>query len=112
MTVLNDMNLRIGTIATLVAAFSGTLPAAAADPQLVNLVMPDAKLLGGVNVNQAKASPFGQYILTQMTSQDQELQKLTALTGFDPTRDVQELLLASDGNPKNHTGLALARGTF
>src|SRR5262249_46705030 len=40
------------------------------------------------------------------------LQQLATLTGFDPTRDVQELLLASSGAPGGKTGLALARGTF
>jgi hypothetical protein len=34
------------------------------------------------------------------------------LTGFDPRRDVRELLVASDGVPSGKTGLALAKGTF
>jgi hypothetical protein len=79
--------------------------------------MPDAKVLAGVNVEQAKTTPFGQYVLSQMQSQNLEMQKLEALTGFDPTRDVRELLVASavpNGAtaPDNQTGLFLARGTF
>lgn len=85
------------------------LPAKAADPQLLNLVMPDAAVLAGVNVDQAKTSPFGQYVLSQM--QNSDLQQLTAATGFDPTRDVHELLVAA-GAPGSKTGLALVRGTF
>ena len=54
------MNARFLTTATLTTVFAGVLPATAADPQLLNLVMPDAKVLAGVNVDQAKTSPFGQ----------------------------------------------------
>src|SRR5262249_51828854 len=41
-----------------------------------------------------------------------ELKKLEALTGFDPTRDVREVLVASNSTGTDHTGLFLARGTF
>jgi hypothetical protein len=47
-----------------------------------------------------------------MQTQDTELQKLVTMTGFDPRRDVRELLVASDGVPQGKTGLALAKGTF
>lgn len=111
------MNARMLTTATLAIAITAVLPAKAADPQLLNLVMPDAKVLAGVNVDQAKTSAFGQYVLSQIPSGDQELQKLTALTGFDPTRDVHELLVASNavasGTDSPHgSGLVLARGNF
>jgi hypothetical protein len=104
------MKARILTTAALAAVFSSALPAA--DPQLLNLVMPDAKVLAGVNVDQAKATPFGQFVLTLAQPQDQKLQQLATLTGFDPRRDVHELLLASGGAPGDKTGLALARGAF
>jgi len=96
--------------ATLITAFSGSL--SAADPQLLNLVMPDAKVLAGVNVQQAKGTQFGQWVLNQMQTQDAQLQQLVTLTGFDPRRDVNELLVASDGTPGSKTGLALAKGAF
>jgi len=95
--------------ATLLTAFSGVL--SAADPQLLNLVMPDAKVLAGVNVEQAKGTQFGQFVLNQLQTQDADLQKLATLTGFDPRRDVRELLVASTGVQGN-TGLALAKGQF
>jgi len=96
--------------ATLLTAFSGAL--SAADPQLLNLVMPDAKVLAGVNVEQAKGTQFGQYVLNQLQTHDAQMQQLVALTGFDPRRDVRELLVASDGVPGSKTGLALAKGNF
>lgn len=102
------------TTATLFTAFAGVLGAHAADSQLLGLVMPDAKIVAGVNVDQAKASPFGLYVLTQMQSNNTAMQGLVALTGFDPTRDVHELLAATNGTPGGQTpaGLVLARGNF
>jgi hypothetical protein len=101
--------------ATLFTTFSGVL--SAADPMLLNLVMPDAKVVAGVNVQQAKGTLFGQYILSQMQTTDAHMQELVALTGFDPRRDVIELLVASNAAPAanhepNKVGLALALGTF
>jgi hypothetical protein len=106
---MNGMKAQILT-ATLFTAFSGAL--SAADLTLLNLVMPDAKVLAGVNVQQAKGTQFGQYILNELQSHDADLQKLATLTGFDPRRDVNELLVASDGVPGGKTGLALAKGNF
>src|SRR5690242_3370229 len=106
-----NMNLPILNAATLAAICAGLLPAA--DPGLVNLVMPDAKVLAGVNVDQAKSTPFGVYVLGQIQAQAaQHLQQVSALTGFDPTRDLHEILIASNGVPGGHTGLVLARGNF
>jgi hypothetical protein len=106
------MKARILTATAIVTSLSGLAPARAADQELINLLMPDAKVVAGVNVIQAKASPFGQYVLQQMQSQDRHMRDLALQTGFDPTRDVHELLVASSGVPGKETGLALARGNF
>src|SRR4051794_25481921 len=109
------MNARILTTAAMMSALCGVLPANAADPQLLSLVMPDAKVLAGVNVDQAKVTPFGLYILGQMQLQDAHLKELTTLTGFDPSRDVHELLVATNSTASGkgpQTGLAVARGNF
>jgi hypothetical protein len=105
------MKTQIFATAMLLAVSSGAL--SAADPRLLSLAMPDATALAGVNVDQAKATPFGLFVLTTLLqTQDQKLQQLATLTGFDPRRDVNELLLASTGAPGSKTGLALARGVF
>jgi hypothetical protein len=108
------MNARIATTTTLFAAFAGVLTARAADSQLLSLMMPEAKVLAGVNVDQAKASPFGLYVLTQMQSANSGMKDLVALTGFDPTRDVHEVLAATSSTPGGQTpmGLVAARGNF
>jgi hypothetical protein len=103
-----DMTARILTAMALAAGFCPTLPAV--DPRLLNLVMPDAVVLAGVNVTQAEATPFGQWVLGQLGTNDPKMQQLATLTGFDPRKDVNELLVASNGAAK--TGLALATGTF
>ena len=67
-----SMKASIFAAAPLTIVFAGLLPAA--DPQLLNLVMPDAKMLADVNVDQAKASPFGQFVLAQIQAQSQQQQ--------------------------------------
>jgi hypothetical protein len=108
------MNATILTTATFATVMATVLPARAADPQLLNLVMPDATVVAGVNVEQAKTTPFGQYVLSLIQPNDPHLKEIADLTGFDPTRDVREVLVASNGTPggTQHSGLALARGNF
>jgi hypothetical protein len=81
----------------------------AADPTLMNMIMPDAKIVAGVNVSKAETSPFGQYILRSMPT-DKGFEQFITTSGFDPRTDVQEILAASNAAPK--TGLVLARGKF
>ena len=58
-------------IVALIALFTVSAAlSAAADPQLLNLVMPDAQVMAGVNVEQAKTTPFGQYVLSQIQPKD------------------------------------------
>lgn len=104
------MKARILISSMIVTTFAGVLPAV--DQQLLNLVMPDAKILAGVNVASAKSSPFGQYVLAQIAPHNEELQKMAVMTGFDPRQDLVEILAATNGATGNHSGLALASGTF
>ena len=100
-------------IAILAAAFVFSGAAYPADPRLLNLVMPDAKVVAGVNVNSVKVSPLGAFLMSQIGANGaQALQKFAAATGFDPTRDANELLAASNGAAGSHSGLVLALGTF
>jgi hypothetical protein len=91
-----------------------TLPAAV-DPALLDLVMPDVKVLAGIQVQQSLASPFGRYFLTQIPSNDGML-KFAAATGFDLRRDLRDVVVASIsgtiGPANTRPGLILARGTF
>lgn len=79
-------------------------PAFGANAQLMNLVMPDAKVVAGLNVTSAKASPLGQYLIKQVPS------GFPSIPGFDPLTDVTDIVAASTGAPK--TGLIAMAGTF
>src|SRR5450755_169266 len=69
---------------------------AAADPALLRLLMPDAKVIAGLQVEQTKNSQFGQYVLSHMQVEDAGFKKFIAQTGFDPRRDVTEIVMASN----------------
>ncbi|HKD05868.1 MAG TPA: hypothetical protein VKB79_08195 [Bryobacteraceae bacterium] len=87
----------------------------AADSQLLNLVMPDAQVMAGINVVSAEGSPLGQFLLNKFSATPgnlDSLQKFIQETGFDPRTDVTELLAASNGNTTTPTGLLLAKGNF
>jgi hypothetical protein len=86
--------------------------APAADPTLMNLVMPDARMISGFNIERAKASPFGQFLLSQMAASDPGFEKFVAGTGFDPRRDLHEILLASSGTPESARAIVLVKGFF
>ena len=85
----------------------------AADPGLLKLVMPDAKVLADLQVAQAKVSPFGQYLLGRMQPDDASFQSFINETGFDPRNDLTEVVIASNwqGDQKGQW-LVLARGAF
>ncbi len=85
---------------------------AAVDAGLLALVPPGTQLISGVHVSQSRLSPFGQFVIAQIQSHAGELQMLVDQTGFDPRKDVTELLIAFNGKPKNGAGLLLARGSF
>src|SRR6185312_12930241 len=88
------------------AAFAGV------DQGLLNLVPPASKVLSGVQVDKSKDSPFGQYLLNRMHDGDSGLENFVQSTGFDPRRDVQELLFATTGDPTQMRTAVLARGYF
>lgn len=102
--------LRTAGFALLLAATTAT---AAVDPALLNLVMPDAKVITGIQVSQTLASPFGQYVLSQMQPGDQNFQDFLTATGFDPRHDLQQIVVATgDPSVTPHSALVLGRGTF
>jgi hypothetical protein len=85
----------------------------AADPALLALLPADAKAVAGMNVDRAANSPFGQFLLSQMKSDDAGFRKFVTATGFDPRRDLREVIAAGTmvPNQRGH-GLVVARGTF
>ena len=106
--------MELKTIALAILAAAATA-SAAIDPVLLNLVMPDAKILSGIQVDAGDWHRCSrQYVLGQMQAGDDGFQKFILSTGFDPRRDLHELLAAtnSDGTSKTASGLAIGRGVF
>ncbi len=92
------MRSRFSVIAlTLVSASLGGR-ALAVDGSMLNLLMPDAKFVSGVDVERTRNSPFGQYFLKQMTGQGSGLLRFVEMTGVDPRRDVFEVVMASSAD--------------
>jgi hypothetical protein len=103
------MKLRFSLVFSLLVM---TGAASAADPQLLRLVMPDAKVVSGIDFERAKSTPFGLFLMAQLPSTDQGLNELITLTGFDPRRDIREIVMASPADPQTKAGLLLVRGSF
>lgn len=101
------------TVAALAAAASALR---AADAGMVNLLTADAKVVTGIDFDRSRNSPFGQYFLSQMTTKEDGLQKFAEMTGFDPRRDLQEIVIAStDGGLAMRSGagaVMIVRGNF
>jgi hypothetical protein len=76
--------------------------------------MPDAKVIAGIQVEQTRNSVFGQYVLSHMQVEDGGFKNFIAQTGFDPRRDVSELVIASNWESSNPASrwLVMARGNF
>jgi hypothetical protein len=84
----------------------------AADAGLLSLAMPDARAMGGINVEQVRLSPFGQYLMAQITEREPGLAALIDATGFDPRRDLREILVVWNSEAGAKSGVIMARGTF
>lgn len=84
----------------------------AADPQLLSMLPPNAKVIAGVNVDQARNSPFGQFVLSMMPIEP-GLQQFVSTTGFDPRNDLHEILIAATVDPTaGPSHLVMAKGNF
>lgn len=87
----------------------------AADPALIRMLPPGAAFVAGVRADQIRSSRFGQYILDRFKAGEDNLNKFIEVTGFDPRRDLTEVIVASSSATprRNHgKGILLARGRF
>jgi hypothetical protein len=84
-----------------------------ADAGLLHLVMPNANVIAGMDVARAKSSPLGQFFMKNVNLRDEDLARFLALTGFDPARDVTEVVIASgDTQASGSNAILLVRGNF
>lgn len=98
-------------LAALTLGFAA--PKRAADPTLLNLVMPEARAAAGMDVARLIASPLGQFLLAHVSPQaEQDLQRLRDATGFDPRTDLREILAAAPGGRSDARRIVAVRGSF
>jgi hypothetical protein len=88
---------------------------ASVDAGLLALVPPDAKVISGMDLERARSSEFGQYMTGKMNTTDHDFDEFVRDTGFDPRRDLQQVLFAvagpdAGGQPSSFA--VLARGNF
>ena len=86
--------------------------AGAADPALLDFIMPDARVVFGADIAKMSSSPFHSSFNQSVQGANPELQKLMDAAGFNPMRDLQEVLFASPGIGKHPAALLVARGDF
>jgi hypothetical protein len=84
------------------------LPAERVDNVLAKLVPSDTQALFGARMEQLRSAPL--YVKLVAHQKLTQLDSFAAETGFDPRRDVRDLVLASSGRP--NSSVLLARGTF
>jgi hypothetical protein len=76
------------------------------DGTLAALAPPDATMLSGIRMEAMRTTPLYQKMISRKALP--QLDDFARQTGFDPRRDVRELLIASNGSDS----LLAARGTF
>ena len=91
-------------IACAVSAGAQTHP----DPVLARMVPPGSVSLLGVRMDQIKSTPLYEKMIAARKLPD--LDRFARETGFDPRRDVREMLVASNGTQGD--SVVVARGTF
>jgi hypothetical protein len=82
-------------------------PVFALDPGLLAYVGGDATEVAGVYVDRTAGSPIGQFLQTRVA---RDLDRFGRATGFDPRRDLREVLFVP--GKSGTQGLAIARGVF
>jgi len=71
-------------------------------------MMPDAKMIAGLQVADSQSTAFGQFLLKQIPA-NAGLDNFVAATGFDPRQDLSAVVAASAGDNR---WLLAGRGTF
>jgi hypothetical protein len=78
------------------------------DPVLARMIPPGSVSILGVRMDQIKSTPM--YIKMIAERKLPDLDRFAQETGFDPRRDVREMLVASNGT--QGASVVLARGSF
>jgi hypothetical protein len=108
---MGDFMRHIIRFTLFLALCAALLPAV--DANLLRLMPSDSRVLAGIDVQRARDSQLGRFLLSQVSERDQRhVEDLVMRTGFDPRYDVQEVLIGSQGAPGSKSGMVAVRGNF
>ncbi len=93
-------------------ATAAVSPIFAVDADLLKYGGADAKDIAGVYVSRVIASPLGLFAQSRLGQDDVAFGKFINVTGFDPRRDLIELVAFSPGGEGKKPGMVAARGRF
>ena len=82
-------------LAALTACNSSGPGRTSIDATLAALIPPDATILAGVHMDAVRATPLFQNLVAGRSFT--QLDEFARQNGFDPRRDVREMLIAADG---------------
>lgn len=87
---------------------------ASVDQGLLALVPPGAQVIGGVDVDRAKSSALWQYVASNAHNDQKDFTDFVQETGFDPRRDIQQIVFAASpaGKQQESKVAVLGRGNF
>ena len=98
--------LAILLISLVAGCSSAPTGRASVDSTLAALMPPDATMLAGIRMEAVRSTPLYKKLLASQSLQ--QLDDFARETGFDPRRDVRDLLVGSNGKDL----IIAARGTF
>src|SRR5262245_8297592 len=103
----------VGVVAGLGALWMSSAHAAVGPLAGEALILPqDARFVMGFDVKRFAASPFYDRFASRRGMKPEMLQKLEERTGLNPTRDIDQIVIAGAGTAEKSPGIAVAFGRF
>jgi hypothetical protein len=84
--------MKIAVVSTLLLCAA---PFFAADETMLRLVPPDATSLAGADIERVKNSALATLYFDLLQQGGKDMERFAAASGFDPQRDIQEVIVAS-----------------
>jgi len=101
-------NLLLSMVAAPVLVF-----AQSNNVDLFHFLMPDAQLIAGIHVDSTKNSPFGQFVVSRISTSGGRLATFISETGIDPLTDINEVVVGwNGGTAAGAQWIVAAHGNF
>ncbi len=84
----------------------------AADSSLLRYLPADARLVAGVDLEAARHTPFGGYVLNRIEAHADDFEELESKTGFDPRTDLLEIVIGGNSAGRAGDSIVIARARF